>query len=150
MKTPSLLILAAGLCLAADTPRDGPRKELDSLQGTWKAVVVEENGRAVSEEAARDFRLILSGDRAKLHSRVDDQPKDMTYRVKLDPTTEPKTIDLVPEGRTGPDATVHGVYQLEKDVLKVRLARPGQKRPPGFALPSDRDTTLLVLRREKP
>jgi uncharacterized protein (TIGR03067 family) len=144
------ITFAVVLCLAADAPRDDARKETDRLQGTWKAVVVEENGRAVPGEGSSDFRLILSEDRATVRARVNDEIKSTAYKVKLDPSTEPKSIDLVPVSGTTPDAVVRGVYQLEKDVLKLRLGKPGQKRPLGFALKSDADTTLLVLQREKP
>jgi uncharacterized protein (TIGR03067 family) len=150
MKWRSLLILAAGLCLAADSPKDNPRKELDLLQGTWKAVTIEENGRAVPDEASKDFRLILSGDRALIRRRVNDQVEAAAYRARLDPSTEPRSIDLEPVNATAPDGTVRGVYQLDKDVLKLRLGKPGHKRPPGFALKSDKDTTVLVLQRDRP
>jgi uncharacterized protein (TIGR03067 family) len=150
MKGCSLLIVAAGLLLAADSPKDNRGRELDRLQGTWKAVTVEENGRAAPVEVAKSFRLILSGDQAQLRGRVNDRFATATYKVRLDPTTEPKSIDLDPVGVTTPGGAVRGVYEITRDVLKLRLGKPGQKRPPGFALKTDKDTTVLVLQRDKP
>jgi uncharacterized protein (TIGR03067 family) len=145
-----ILMGAAALLVAADTPRDDAKKEADRLQGTWKAVAIEENGKAVPGEASKDFRLVITGDKAALKCRVNDQFQEETYQLKLDPTTEPKGLELIPLSAGAPDREVRGVYQLDKDVLKIRVGKPGAKRPLGFALPSDADTTLYVLQREKP
>jgi uncharacterized protein (TIGR03067 family) len=151
MKLRVLVLIGAALFLvAADAPRGDTKKEVDQLQGTWKAVTIEQNGKAVTGQVSKDFRLIVTGDKAALKSRVNDQFTDATYQLKVDPTTEPKSLDLVPVSETAPERTVRGVYQLDKDVLKLRLSKPGAKRPPGFTLPADTDTTLFVLQRETP
>ena len=145
-----ILIGAVTLLVAADAPRDDARKETDRLQGTWKAVTIEENGKAVTGEGSKDFRLVITGDKAAPKKRVNDEFLDETYQLKIDPTTEPKGIDLIPVSASAPQRTVRGVYELDKEVLKLRVAKPGAKRPLGFALKSDTDMTLFVLQRERP
>jgi uncharacterized protein (TIGR03067 family) len=151
MKARAVIVIGVvALLVAADAPRDDGKKEADRLQGTWKAVAVEENGKAVTGDVSRDCRLVVTGDKAVMKTRVDDQFKDVTYQLKLDPASEPKGIDLIPVSDAGPVQAVRGVYQLDKDVLKIRLGKPGEKRAPGFALKTDADTTLFILQRVSP
>ena len=60
MKTPFLSVLAVGLMLGAGDAKEDAKKEQEKLQGTWKAVTLQENGQ--SKEDNENVRLIFSGD----------------------------------------------------------------------------------------
>jgi uncharacterized protein (TIGR03067 family) len=66
-------------------------------------------------------------------------------KIKLDATTEPKSIDL---GAGGPKES-KGIYSLDKDTLKLCLNLEG-KRPKDFKTKAGDKTNLFVLKRQKP
>jgi uncharacterized protein (TIGR03067 family) len=144
---PLMLTLAV---LALTFGAQDPKQELDQLQGTWKAVALQEGGKEVKGEAAEHFRLIVQGDKFTLKSRVADEYQQTRYTGRLDPGKEPKAIDLTDSTFEVKESVLQGIYELKGEVLRLRLAKPGQKRPPGFAGPSEPGWVFVVLQRDKP
>jgi len=149
MKRRYLAILFCVVLLGADSPPDDAKKEPDKLQGTWKAVAIEENGKAVPADVLNQFRLIVTGDKWRMRTRVKDEFKDVDYKARFDAKKEPHALDLTTSNFTAKPDIVQGIYRLEGDVLKLRLSPPGKDRPAGFDGKADDGSTVLVLQRDR-
>jgi uncharacterized protein (TIGR03067 family) len=82
------LILSVSLVLgSADTSKEDPaKKDMEALQGTWTAVIVERNGKKAPEEVLKDFQVIFNGAQMIINPKSDNR----TSTFKLDPTKKPK------------------------------------------------------------
>jgi RNA polymerase sigma-70 factor (ECF subfamily) len=132
---------------AADT---GPAKDdREAIQGTWRVVSAQDNGRPVLKTApggkqTDGLKLVITSD------AITCQAGDVIHgkgSYRLDPSKMPKWIDLTEkDGRPEP-----GIYSLEGNDLTVCYNEAGTERPNRFAseagTPND---VLLVLRREVP
>src|SRR4051812_30927889 len=89
MRGHALIVLAAGLLLAADASKDS-QADKDKLQGKWQMASLETNGEKAPEEKLKDFQLTVKDDSYEVHigERV------VKLRIKLDPSKKPKAIDL--------------------------------------------------------
>src|SRR5262249_14887742 len=130
---------------AAAVAQDGP-KDLDRLQGEWKRVRVEVDGQAADVDSDPNPRLRVRGDRIILVR--DGQPlKGRDVRIQLDPTTDPKLIDLtLPDGRV-----MEGVYKFEGKRWTVcfRTQAAVRDRPVRFETQPGSNLVLLVLEKEE-
>jgi uncharacterized protein (TIGR03067 family) len=138
----TLLVLVLVALAAADPAKD----DLDNLQGSWKVVSLEKDGKKQPEDALKTIKVVIKDDKFILK----EGDRDSEATIKLDPSSKPKTIDLtVKEG----DAlkTLKGIYQLGADDLKICAAGdPGAERPKDFATKPKANVGLVVLKREKP
>jgi uncharacterized protein (TIGR03067 family) len=143
MKPFALIILAAGLAVAADTPKEAAR-ELAKLQGTWNAVAVEEDGERLPAEKTKGWKLVIKDN--KYTFEAGKASAEGIYR--LDPAKTPKAVDAT---RTnGPDKgkTLLGIYRLDGDRLMMCFAEPGQKnRPASFVTKKGAGLRMYVLKR---
>lgn len=121
-----LLVFAA--MAPVDTPREEEvKKELAKLHGVWKLTSMESRGRAMPIPTPDRYGLVISGDTCVfyLYGGV----------IKIDPSKQPRTIDLsIKEGRyAGRDML--GVYELSGNTLNLALpasALRGVPRPAGL------------------
>ena len=68
MQRYALLMMAAGLGLAADTPKDAAvKKELEQLQGTWQLVSAETDGKKAPEEQVKKIRVVIKGSKHSVY-----------------------------------------------------------------------------------
>lgn len=145
MKMKLLAIVAAGLFLAADdAPNEKVKKEMDALQGTWKGVSAQESGQALEETQAKSLELIFKGDKYTFKIGGEEQE---TGTIKVDPNAKPKTIDL--KIMTGMDKgkLQQGLYELDKDTIKICLGQPGKDRPK--AVEAKEGASVYVFKRPK-
>ena len=143
----AVLILAAGLSLAADDSKKEPLDmEYVKLEGTWRVVSLEIEGMKIPEETVKDSRLIIKGKEFTMKEKI------ATYRGNfiIDPSKKPKTIDM--KFTEGPEKgnTSLGIYQLEGDDLKLCLTITAKDRPTEFAAKPKNGHGFEVLKREKP
>jgi uncharacterized protein (TIGR03067 family) len=124
----------------------GNQDETDKLQGTWKVVSLERDGKAAPDEAIREQDpWIIKGDKIVM----DEKAKDGTSTYKVDPAKTPKTIDVASHDRGV--KSVPGIYSVEGDTLKVCLSSPANKeRPTEFSAKEGSKASLYVLERQKP
>jgi uncharacterized protein (TIGR03067 family) len=146
MRLHLLVAVAAGLLLAADAPQQGDaHKDAEKLQGTWKVVSMEKDGKQAPDEVIREQKpWVIKGDKII----TDEKAKDGTSTYKLDPSKKPKAIDI-----SHPESDVKstpGIYALEGDTLKLCLSYPANKdRPTEFAAKKGSKVLLIVFKREK-
>src|SRR5262245_10132859 len=104
------------------------KEEMKKFQGSWIVVKRErqylEPGRGLSPDFALDDLL---GDVIPIN---DDEIKEAGIAIKLDPTVNPKTADLIWTRQK--DVSLKMIYSLEGDNLKVRMNSRGEERPTSF------------------
>jgi uncharacterized protein (TIGR03067 family) len=144
----SLLVLslvAIGPCAAADPGGDATKNELKKHQGTWIATSSVHDDQAAPEAIVRSIKRIVTDD----HVVWERNGKRFAgTKFELDPTREPKSIDLIPDGGPKRGEHVLGIYKLEGDKLTICTASPGQPRPKQFKAGKGSGCTLQTFQRE--
>jgi RNA polymerase sigma-70 factor (ECF subfamily) len=74
-----------------------------------------------------------------------DWPFDSDFT--LDPTANPKRIDLACKFVPPPNNCILGIYEMVGDDMKICLSAPGQDRPTEFATAPNSMRTLFVVKR---
>ena len=118
------------------------RLDLRDLQGAWKVVAHEKNGEKVPpEELAREY-VTIAGTSIRLAGA--------DRRFRIDPTGDPKEITVEVTGATKANAAWEGIYQVERDRLKICLSLSPEEetRPKEFA--GKRGYENLLLERSPP
>ncbi len=122
-----------------DTPEETATKsDSEAMQGAWEAVSAVNNGQEAPEQILKRMKFVFSGDRLTTNEEV---------AFKLDPTKQPKTIEITNwnEARTK-STTDLGIYELDGDRLKICINKKGQ-RPAQFSSQKGSENSLFVLKR---
>ena len=143
------LLVAVIACIlpADDKSKDKAIKaDLDKLQGTYKMVSLEVDGKAVPEAKLASSTLTIKGD--KYIIKVNDKPYET--KMALDPEQMPKTIDMKFLDGDNKDKTALGIYKIDGDTFTMcRAFNPGQSRPRDFATQPDTNTFLVVWKKQE-
>ena len=149
LRQASLLILslvAIGPCSAADPDGDAIKNELKKHQGTWVATSSIHDDQPAPEAIVRSIKRIVTDDHVVWER---DGKRFAGTKIELDPSREPRTIDLIPDGGPKRGEHVPGIYKLEGDVLTICTAGPGQPRPKKFQASKGSGCTLQTFQRER-
>jgi uncharacterized protein (TIGR03067 family) len=139
-----LIVLATSMLGAAEQPKSRIVKgDTAKFQGSWRVVSGESKGKPAPEDALKDLKWVIKGNRITVKGSEGKQ-SELTF--KLDPSQKPKAIDITNAERK---EIVQGIYQLEGKTLKLCVGVPGEKRPAGFVTKESLDVALFVLEREK-
>lgn len=118
------------------------RSDQVAIQGEWRVIVAEDSGRTGPPEAVRDIRVTVTQD--ELTMEIAGRKSVSTFT--LDPSTTPKSIDMITEGRTMP-----GIYDLQGDTLRICFCEATDERPTVFdSQPDSANDIVLTLKRVKP
>jgi uncharacterized protein (TIGR03067 family) len=159
MKVQALLILAAGLSLAADGAKDDALAlERTKLDGTWVVESIVRDPKERGPGEGQGIRCVIAGGKVVLTFPGQDKPAG-SLLIRIDPTRRPKALDIredePPSGKSV-DATrkappVLAIYEVDGDTLRVCWA-PLEKRerPKEFAAKPGSNHSLVVLKRQKP
>jgi uncharacterized protein (TIGR03067 family) len=140
-------ILASLLLLFPSTlvSDDQAAKDLEKLQGTWLLASAEEGGQDQTDDTAKKLSIIVKGD--ILSFKHEGQPKTLDMKITLDPSKNPKTIDLLSTARKVEAAP--GIYSVEGDNFKLCWGKIGMERPTDFSTKPGDQRILLRLKRQK-
>jgi uncharacterized protein (TIGR03067 family) len=132
-----LLVLERRAGKAEAKPKEGePRKDEKNIQGTWRAVRIQEDGRI------NDFSAVPRDDPSTIVYFAGDKwiagNGTTVFTFKLDSSKSPKTIDLQKED--GSKKTIRGTYELNGDNLKICVCYTSNAS----------NTTLYVFKRANP
>lgn len=118
--------------------------ELRKLQGTWKLVSLEMNGRQLPAAALEGSTLTISGDR--FVSRAMGNVSEGV--IQVDGASSPRTFDLI--AQKGADAGTHslGIYELNGNRWKSCFAPNGPARPREFGASPGSGFVLDALERQ--
>jgi uncharacterized protein (TIGR03067 family) len=145
----ALLLATALLVPAADAPKlsEAAEKELKKFEGKWK--LVKEITSAGEQEPPEERVIEFKGRKMSL---VKGEKIELEIS-SLDPTTDPKCIDLKNVTKTGPipeGFVIEGIYKLDGDTLTMAgYAGEAKKRPANFDPPKEEATGIWVLKRIK-
>jgi uncharacterized protein (TIGR03067 family) len=137
---------AVAVAAVAAVGEDSKQEEIDRLEGKWKVVSIKVKGMEIDTVAVEfDFEGKKWASKPK-----NEGTKNGTGSFEIDPTTEPKSIDLLPTD--GRDKCLPGIYKIDGDELRLCVptedaARP-LKRPDSFDS-KGKDCVVFVMRREK-
>ena len=137
---------AVSLLIGADALKADVPKDEKTLQGTWSLSAGEADGKALPEKQLKDGKLVLKGDDYTV-TLADIGTVKGTQ--KLDPTKEPKTIDIKDASGPNKDKTCLGIYELKGDEFRVAFAPPGKPRPTKFTTAADSGQWMHVWKRVK-
>lgn len=132
------------------TQADDAKKELEKLQGTWEIIEVVNSGHAIPPERLKGGQVEFRGDEMTVRERSDDKDP-RKFRVKLDPSKNPKALDATPQNGRYKGSVSPGIYKLEDDTLKICSPNDEAKeRPKTFKSEEGSLIVLLTLKRVKP
>ena len=140
-------VLVATVLIAADGPSNPAKDEHMKLNGTWVIESVTRDPREQKPDEGKGIRCVIKDEKVvvKLPGEAISSGELV---IKIDPTRNPKTMDLSPNGEK---ETVRAVYELAGDTLRVCWGSDnGKERPAEFASTPGSGHTLVVLKREKP
>lgn len=147
MRTPLCVLLLAVVGATTPIRADDPTSaEAKRLEGRWKVVALESDGRKAPVEALKDGSWTFRGSEVSF----DDPNVPGKSSFQLDPGKTPKEIDLI--GLDGPqkDKTMMGIYRLVDGRLTIcvrDLAAAEKGRPKEFVTEVDGGLGLIVLER---
>jgi uncharacterized protein (TIGR03067 family) len=112
--------------------------EIEKIKGTWRATSVQMDGAEQPQYVQRGMVTIFT-DATMITGLSDDPATKKTSSYRLDPTKNPKEIDL-----SGSESS-KGIYQLDGDTL--RICTSPTDRPAAFATKQGDGLGLVVLKR---
>lgn len=143
------LASVVGLLLAADAPKEDPnKKDMDALQGSWKLVSRERDGKADPADAIKDIVVVNTGNKFELKGGPSAVGATKGSFV-IDATKKPKHMDRTPADGPQKDKTLLCIYELDGDTLKLCVAPAGKERPTEFSSKAGSGHILSVFKREK-
>jgi uncharacterized protein (TIGR03067 family) len=149
------LALCAGLLLAgigtvaADdvAQQEAVKKDRKKYEGTWQAVSLVVDGNEAAAEDAQKITVVNDAD-GQWELRSEDKVV-ARGTSEIDPTKEPKAVDLKVTVGEGAGKTARGIYDLGVDSRTVCLAGPGQERPAEFSSKAGSGHILVMVKRVK-
>jgi uncharacterized protein (TIGR03067 family) len=143
-----LAVLVACVPLAMAAEEDDLKKELAKFQGTWEATAVTDAGQKSPAENAAAIRIIFKGDE---YTQLIQGQEVEKGKLKIDPSKNPKTIDLDIQSGESKGLKQFGLYAFEGEKQIVCLAQPGvEKRPGKLESTAANEALLFVLKKVKP
>jgi len=138
--------LALSLLIVGNAPTKETPKNEEKLEGTWKLIACEADGKDLPEKQLKDGKLVLKGDD---YTVTLADIGTVTGTQKLDPMKEPKTIDIKDASGPNKDKTCLGIYELKGDEFRVVFAPPAKPRPTKFTTAADSGQWMHVWKRVK-
>jgi uncharacterized protein (TIGR03067 family) len=142
-----LAVLVVGLLVAADDKADDVKKDLKAFEGTWTVAELQVNGKKATEEEVKNFETKLTFKDNKLTLTLEGQTFEGT--VTIDPSKTPKTVDVKAKNRRGDQVESHGIYEIDKDTLKVCYVTGSKERPKEFKSTEGSGAFYTVYKRAK-
>jgi len=126
---------------AADT-----KKELAKLQGTWRVVAIERDGAAATADGVKQMPLLTI--KGSDFYWGENEGGGGTI-VRMDPTTNPKTIEYKVNYGGPNGGTYLGIYEFDGDTFKDCLTTGSNQRPKEFTTKPGTGHQLMIHKRVK-
>lgn len=138
------LVLALSLsCLSCG---DDVVNDFEAMNGAWLPSSAELGGQRLPDEVLKTIKLVVSDGKYSVTAGAEpDQGA-----VKLDPSTNPKSLDVI--GAEGPNQgkTFLAIYDITGDTLKICYDLSGKSRPTEFKSAKGTQLFLVTYNRQKP
>jgi len=156
MRAKLVIVLAVGFLEAGARGQDQAAKEREKLQGIWRVAKLD-----ITDDSWRNFfegsHWVIKGDKlAWMFGEKDQKQRLLGASLKVNPTREPKTIDLTVDflhpafedrGKVL-GKTILAVYVLDGDTLTLFTENSDRERPKRF--PAKQGKGVMTLKRRKP
>jgi uncharacterized protein (TIGR03067 family) len=148
----SIVLCALG-ARADDADKKAVTDDLKKLEGTWVLKENSTNGKRTPDadlKAAPWAEIAIKGDTLKMGK--------VAFKIVIDPSKTPKTIDRLIKRPDGKDITTEGLYELDGDTLRIclehltpdpatgKLTKPGR---PKELKPGDRFIMSVYVRKKE-
>ena len=140
----AIVSLAAGVNSRGGDKAENGNEVLKKIQGAWKFVSQEMDGKTLPKEEVEKRRITFTGDKWTVRR---DGKVVQAGTHKFDPTKKPPQVDAAVTEGEDKDSTMLGIYELKEDTLKVCFDVKGKERPKDFTSKDGRMTA--VVEREK-
>src|SRR5262245_54761916 len=107
-------------------------KETKKFQGDWTIESSEAGGRKIPAEMLNGMIVAYEGDK---HTVKAGDKVIQVGTQKIDPSKSPKCIDVTMAEGPNKGAVMFGIYEFDRDALKVCFAPQGKERPTEFKSP---------------
>jgi uncharacterized protein (TIGR03067 family) len=122
------------------------QEEIERHQGIWRTSTSVYDGQEAPAEVVRSITRTVDKDHVVWKR---DGKSFAGTKIELDPSRDPKAIDVIPDGGQDRGERVLGIYKLEGDRLTICMAAPGQPRPKAFKAEKGSGHTLRTFIRER-
>ena len=136
--------LAAGGTSRGEGEKGAGEDVLKEIQGTWKFVSQEMDGKPRPKEELEKQTITFEGDKWTVRR---DGKVVQAGTHKFDPAKKPPQVDAAVTEGEDKGSTMLGIYELKGDTLKVCFDPKGKERPADFTSKAGRMTA--VVEREK-
>jgi len=119
----------------------GKEGELQTLQGTWQLVEMQNNGKK-DLERSKNYHWTFKDDQYTIYL---NEKKAEVWTVKLSNRTIDATLTISPRTH---GITIQGIYELSGDTLRICYDRTGESRPEDFKAAAGSHHMLYVLKRQ--
>ena len=127
--------------------KDPVQAELKKLDGAWKQIDALYQGERIPEQwSQRTPTVYYVFTRDKCVELHNDQVNG-EITIKIDPTKNPKTLDVTGTEGKHKGKTVLCIYELTDDTLKIGFVPGSDRRPPDFSKPDS--MTIFTFKRDK-
>jgi RNA polymerase sigma factor (sigma-70 family) len=166
-KSGDIMLLALLRVPAEDKKEEKSKADKNAIQGAWRVVSVETNGKEVNDDETDKIKDVhWSFSDGRIGFRIQPKPNVSMFHsanYNLDTDKKPHEIDIVPvdfKGKALAPAT-HAIFSLDGDVLRIctpidfnvvssePFAKTPVDRPTEFGTKDGGKTMLLTLHREK-
>jgi uncharacterized protein (TIGR03067 family) len=113
--------------------------DLEHFQGNWSVAQFVHNGNPANASDLENVHLKIKGNKYILQNAEGDN----NGTFKLNPAKSPKEIDATTDDGT----TVHGIYEIGENTIRLCYAGEGDSRPTEFTAEADSNRSLAVYRR---
>jgi uncharacterized protein (TIGR03067 family) len=121
---------------------DAMNKTTEAVQGTWQYLTLKVDGKVLPRSSLAESSITI--ERNKFRVESPDEGYQGTFTIDEDET--PHTIDIT--FKEGPaQGKCLGIFEVEKDSLKICLGLAGRDRPTSFASKAGSGVALETLRR---
>jgi RNA polymerase sigma factor (sigma-70 family) len=117
--------------------------ELKKFQGTWVDIYSEKGGK--EQEEVGEHQLKFDGEKFSItdHGEVHEQGT-----IKLDPSKDPKQIDLRMRDKNNEEKTALGIYTWDGENLKLCLGEVGGETRPADFTTKPESRFLVIVKRQ--
>ena len=140
-----LTLLVVGLLLAADAPKEDPKKDAEKMAGEWTMASGERDGQAIPDEFRTGLKRTVKDDEYIVTKDGETIGKG---KFTLDPSKKPKTIDITLSEGEQKGMVIRGIYELDGDTFKICYAQPGVDRPKEFVTKDSAGVSMSVWKRK--
>jgi uncharacterized protein (TIGR03067 family) len=143
----AFLTTVAAIASSGDAKGKAIKKDHKQIEGTWRVVALEVDGKKSTDEDAKKLTVVNGSDGTWSLRSEDKEISKGTSTI--DPTKKRKTIDFTITEGEGKGNQHLGIYELGEKTRKLCFASPGKERPTEFSSAPGREHILVTFEREK-